>query len=78
MENNKKDIWRTTKKNEEASQVEHSRLARKLQVIIFVQALRLCLAANQYTLFAAEEGTNPETAGRTAIENIYIYYAYSD
>ena len=25
-----------------------------------------------YSLFAADEGTNPETAGRTAIENIYV------
>ena len=26
-----------------------------------------------YFLFAADEGTNPETAGRTAIENIYVF-----
>ena len=25
-----------------------------------------------YSLFAADEGTNFETAGRTAIENIYV------
>ena len=25
-----------------------------------------------YSLFTADEGTNPETAGRTAIEYIYI------
>ena len=44
-----------------------------LLVIIFGQALRHCLSANQYaySLFAADKETDPETAGCTAIENMY-------
>ena len=29
------------------------------------------------SLFAARKGTNPETAGRTAIENIYVYQLHA-
>ena len=31
-----------------------------------------------YPLFAADKGTNPETAGRTAIEKIYINKSTED
>ena len=49
-------------------QVEHSRLVRKLpQISANFRAGFKTLSFSQlvYSLLAAEEGTNPETAGRT-------------
>ena len=59
-------------------QIEHSRWVQKLpHVIIFVQALTLCLSANQYTLCSLL--TNGQIPKRQAVQRLrYIsIYAYA-
>ena len=56
------------------SQVEQSCLGTKVTSDNF-RAIFETLSFSQpvYSLFAADEGTNHETAGRTAIKNTYMY-----
>ena len=57
---------------------KYSRRVQKLpQVIIFVQALRICLSAHLFTICSLLiKPTKPERADRTAFENLrtYVYY----
>ena len=46
----------------------HSKLEQKVYKI---KRKFLSFSQQAYSLFGADKDTNPETAGRTAIENIY-------